>query len=105
MKAGRDLDLKVAKALGWKVSEGDGIFFDEEGHVIDEPKFSTSWEGMGVLVEEARKQGIYLDMLPQEKMFICEAKTVTNFTIGSANDKEAPYAACLAFLKANGIAV
>ncbi|MGW9128082.1 hypothetical protein ACWGPW_24225 [Paenibacillus chitinolyticus] len=61
MQAGRELDLEVAEALGWKVSKDEGIFCDKDGHVVDEPKFSTTWEGMGLLVEEAEKQGIMLE--------------------------------------------
>ncbi|MED1882366.1 hypothetical protein [Brevibacillus borstelensis] len=105
MQAGRELDLKVAQALGWKVSEGDGIFCDEDGHVIDEPKFSTTWEGMGVLVEEARKQDIYIDILPQLNCYICEAKAATDRVIGYSTQQEAPYAVCLAYLDAHGISV
>ncbi|MCM3143062.1 hypothetical protein [Brevibacillus sp. MER 51] len=110
MQAGRELDLKVAMALGWKVSEGDGIFFDEDGHVIDEPKFSTSWEGMGVLVEEAKKEEIYLDFAHTPDGGYCGFAGVfkdgkyqidhnTPAVVG------APYAVSLAYLMAKGIAV
>jgi len=116
----------VAEALGWHWAETDfgleGLFppegdiryntalygalrFDKDGYLDTMPKYSTSWNGMGVLVEEAWKQEIYLDLLPQTNMYICEAKTITNFTVGSARDKEAPYAACLSFLEAKGIAI
>lgn len=60
---------------------------------------------MGVLVEEARKHGIFLDLLPQEKTYICEAKSGTNFTIGSASNIAVPFAACLAFLKAKAFTI
>lgn len=63
MKAGRELDAKVAMALGWEI-EGENLvsYWDGTDSVISLlPEFSTSWKGMGVLVEEARKQGIYLE--------------------------------------------
>ncbi|MFM1655562.1 hypothetical protein ACI7RC_26215 [Brevibacillus sp. B_LB10_24] len=82
MKAGRELDAKVAEALGWQwgdTGQGlEGLFppegdlrynialygplhFDKDGYLETMPRYSTSWEGMGVLVEEAKKQGIRLE--------------------------------------------
>ncbi|WP_289141518.1 hypothetical protein [uncultured Brevibacillus sp.] len=101
MQAGRELDLEVAKALGWKVSEDEGIFCDEDGHVVDEPKFSTTWEGMGVLVEEARNNGLNLDFHTLHDRFIGYADGLTY----SAYAETAPHAVCLAFLMAKGIAI
>lgn len=108
MQAGRELDLKVAKALGWKVSEGDGIFCDEDGHVIDEPKFSTTWEGMGLLVEEAMQQRVAFQLTSRfmEGEFIdyhCMAATAKDLHSGVST--KAPHAACMAFLKAKGIEI
>jgi len=68
MEAGRELDVKVAEALGWQVVS----VYDDTDYCVEVgsgdlqgympiPDFSTSWEGMGVLVEEAKKQGIYLE--------------------------------------------
>lgn len=65
MQAGRELDAKVAEALGWtEVANGtiyNGKWIDQEGVLNELPSFSTTWEGMGVLVEEAKKQGILLE--------------------------------------------
>lgn len=108
MQAGRELDLKVAQALGWKVSEGDGIFCDEDGHVIDEPKFSTTWEGMGVLVEEAKKQGIAFRVETRfidGSFFDYQCLASNGQTFGMATSGTAPYAACLALLKVKGVTV
>lgn len=66
MQVGRELDRKVAEALGWPITDVSGDWFVRvvtdmyEGQETLEPlpQFSTSWEGMGVLVEEALKQGI-----------------------------------------------
>ncbi|WP_103110722.1 hypothetical protein [Brevibacillus reuszeri] len=108
MQAGRELDLKVAKALGWKVSEDEGIFCDEDGHVLDEPKFSTTWEGMGLLVEELAKKGIAIQLNSRFVDgvlidFFCLVQGAKYYRGAVAG--KAPHAVCLALLKANGIAV
>ncbi|WP_019123619.1 hypothetical protein [Brevibacillus massiliensis] len=65
MQAGRELDAKVAEALTEDEVEFIGgklmWFPDQEGTMQEVPHFSTTWEGMGVLVEEAKKQGIRLE--------------------------------------------
>ncbi|MGG4461756.1 hypothetical protein ABEX29_25965 [Brevibacillus porteri] len=104
MRAGRELDRKVADALGltgYMPCNADDCKACDQRFA----RFSTSWEGMGVLVGEARKQGIYLDILTNEKVYIAEAKKILNKTIGSSTKKEAPHAGCLAYLNAHGIAV
>ncbi|MDH6351906.1 hypothetical protein [Brevibacillus sp. 1238] len=69
MEAGRELDVKVAEALGWQVVYYNGIPNVWVGGTDNSsgenkgllPQFSTTWGSMGVLVEEAKKQGIYLE--------------------------------------------
>lgn len=66
MQAGRELepgelDVLVAETLGWVFSEKHETWSHNATYKGELPKFSTTWEGMGVLVEEARKQGIYLE--------------------------------------------
>ena len=64
MEAGRELDAKVAEALGWMERIGGWIKFTDNGpRFIEDKHFrpSTTWSGIGVLVEEAEKQGIYLN--------------------------------------------
>jgi hypothetical protein len=109
MEAGRELDAKVAEALGMRVDHassenprycrvvGNAEFWPEV------PRFSTTWEGMGVLIEEAKKQEMYLDLLPDHEGYTCEAKSSSNYLVDSATEKEAPYTVALAFLKANGV--
>ncbi|WP_429842383.1 hypothetical protein [Brevibacillus sp. FIR094] len=58
-----------------------------------------------MLVEEVRKKGIYIGILPNEICYISEAKTMPKATIGKATKSEAPLAACQAFLDANGIVI
>ncbi|MGG4444536.1 hypothetical protein [Brevibacillus fortis] len=98
MQAGLEVDKKIAEAIGLQEILPD--MWIRNGVPTILPKFSTTWGDMGVLVEEARKQGIYLDILPNETCYICEAKTISNAIIGQATKSEAPYAACLAFLEA-----
>ncbi|MCM3144349.1 hypothetical protein [Brevibacillus sp. MER 51] len=128
MQAGRELDAKVAEALGWHWAETDfgleGLFppegdqrynialygplrFDKDGYLETMPRYSTSWNGMGVLVKEARNEGIFLWF----EHGICEdfigsayvGEEDRTYEIKEIND--APYAICLAFLKAKGIAI
>lgn len=64
MKAGRELDAKVAAALGYEVISGEIDNVNpvySNGYRLKEMDFSGSWDWMGVLVEEAKKQGIYLE--------------------------------------------
>ncbi|WP_289142545.1 hypothetical protein [uncultured Brevibacillus sp.] len=62
MHTGRELDLKVAEALGLSpTATAIRWIVSLIGEVIDMPHFSTTWDGMGLLVEEAEKKGIYLE--------------------------------------------
>ncbi|BAH44532.1 hypothetical protein BBR47_35550 [Brevibacillus brevis NBRC 100599] len=124
MQAGRKLDGKVAVELGWQWGDtGRGFeallppendprynralygpfHFDKDGYLETMPHYSTSWNGMGEMIEEARQQFMYLDLIPQENGYTCEAKINTGFVVDSATEKEAPYAVTRAFLKANGV--
>ncbi|KMZ42409.1 MULTISPECIES: hypothetical protein [Bacillales] len=85
MQVGRELDALVAGALkGWEPEFIEHLLI---------PQYSSDWRRMGELVEEARKQDIYLDILPTETCYISEAKTMSNATIGKAIKSEAPHAA------------
>ncbi|NRR02569.1 hypothetical protein HP570_10085 [Brevibacillus sp. RS1.1] len=104
MQAGRELDALVAGALkGWEPGFIEHLK-ENDGWILI-PQYSTDWRRMGELVEEARKQDIYLDILPNETCYISETKTMSNATIGKAIKSEAPHAACLAFLEAKGLAI
>ncbi|MGG3884332.1 MULTISPECIES: hypothetical protein [Brevibacillus] len=101
MQAGRELDVKVAEALGWGVEEMEG-----NGYTV--PDFSTTWEGMGVLVEEAKKQGIAFRVETRfidGSFFDYQCLASNGQTFGMATSGTAPYAACLALLKVKGVAV
>lgn len=119
MQAGRELDAKVAEALGYKREERKiAINADPvNGYVIGErwynciPHFSTTWEDMGVLVEEARKQGICLDFSHALNggYYAFAGRFVKGEykCFGRQTDAvpTAQLAVCLAFLKAKGIAI
>lgn len=73
MQAGRNLGVKVAEALGWTFSDKRRFWRTSDGERKNEwelPSFSLSWEGMGVLIEAARKEGIYIDLIPREDGYI-----------------------------------
>ncbi|USG64005.1 hypothetical protein NDK47_24165 [Brevibacillus ruminantium] len=126
MEAGRELDAKVAEALGWDITPTAAKFNPENDievdYVIDDapaecpeglksvtgqiivrrlPDFSTTWEGMGVLVEEARKQGIYIDILPRANGYhiVWGKRWADNLVIS-----DAPYGVCIGLLKAKAVA-
>lgn len=121
MQAGRELDAKVAEALtgdNVHLISGKLLWLTYPGGQMKEvPAFSTTWEGMGVLVEEARKQGIYLEYehyqnkrylgrswehLPAEQDWLVMPKDTA---FNPPEGETAPHAVCLAFLKAKGIVI
>lgn len=115
MQAGRELDAKVAEALGYTRRE-EPIFDDGEtinGYVIGDrwyshiPGFSTTWEGMGVLMEEARKQGIYLAAGGFKEGYMGEAWVMHDkeyINSSSVENITAPAAVCMAFIQSKAIA-
>lgn len=132
MQAGRELDAKVAEALGWHWAETDfgleGLFppegdirynsalygplrFDKDGYLETMPNYSTSWHGMGVLVEDARK---HHGALLQFETYLDEyvGNVVTDSDEDGFRDyldhtlsfeATAPHAVCMAFLKLKGV--
>lgn len=111
MQAGRELDVKVAEALGWPITEMNGEWFVRvvtkfyEGQEALEPmpEFSTTWEGMGLLVEEARRQGILIDLETWPDFYEARAADVSHLV--KVEGKTASSTTCLAFLKFKGIEV
>lgn len=109
MQAGRELDVKVAEALGWNYNEKLHLWISSSMYYPLLPYFSTTWEGMGVLVEEAAKQGFpfqietrFMDggLIDYRCLSIGEDRDIVH---GFGNT--APQAVCRAFLKAKGIAI
>ncbi|MEJ8543733.1 hypothetical protein [Brevibacillus borstelensis] len=100
MQAGRELDVKVAEALGWD-------FLTEEGFKDEYlPYFSTSWDGMGSLVKEARRIGIYLGInAVPDRRYEAYAWDEVNQKRYEICGKTAPLTVCLVFLTAKGIAI
>ncbi|NRS51970.1 hypothetical protein [Brevibacillus sp. HB2.2] len=108
MQAGRELDKQVAVGLGWEVDEHIDIHL-KDGAWREIPHFSTEWEGMGVLVEEAARQGFPFQI---ETRFM-DGGLIDYRCLSIGEDRDivhgfgdtAPKAVCRAFLKAKGIAV
>ncbi|MEJ8547171.1 hypothetical protein [Brevibacillus borstelensis] len=107
MKPGRELDVKVAEALGWGVEE-----MESNGHPV--PSFSTTWEGMGELVEEAAEEGIFLSYEHVCGGYLGLAYDMRETTgpvspIYSDDDhrgiKSAPHALSLVYLKVKDVAI
>ncbi|WP_281868292.1 hypothetical protein [Brevibacillus parabrevis] len=106
MEAGRELDVKVAEALGWKpyLDEDFNDWATEKNGWV--PEFSTKWGSMGVLVEEARSQDILLDHdIYMDGYVGCarrfEALDCPCYQAGDT----APHAVSMAFLKLKGVAI
>lgn len=107
MQAGRELDKQIAVGLGWKVDDHMDIYVN--GEIWEKiPQFSTTWEGMGVLVEEAMKRGFafrietrFMDGI----FFDYQCVVGDGSMIESATGTTAPQTLCLAFLKAKGIPI
>lgn len=106
MQAGRELDMKVAEALGLKpTATAIRWIISLRGEVIDLPHFSTTWEGMGELVEEAKKQGTQIEFAsrPNEQYRSWVYKHVNGPEYVMCDSDSLPMAVCLAFLKARGV--
>jgi hypothetical protein len=99
MQAGRELDKLVGLTLGWDVDPA-GVIYRRGNMWFDLPRFSTTWEGMGVLVEEARKQGIQIDILPRHNGYVIVWGKRWADNVVSI---DAPHGVCMAFLKAKGV--
>lgn len=107
MQAGRELDMKVAEALGWNFSTKRRFWRTTDGARVNEwelPAFSMSWNGMGVLVEEARKQGILIDIETMEDKYKVKAYRWNDFTleydeIGAAEGEAVPQLASEVFMQ------
>ncbi|MEJ8547834.1 hypothetical protein [Brevibacillus borstelensis] len=90
----------MAEALGWD-------FLTEEGF-MDEylPCFSTSWDGIGSLVKEARRIGIYLGInaVPDRRYeaYAWDEVNQKRYEIGG---RTARLAVCSVFLTAKGITI
>ncbi|WGV61286.1 hypothetical protein QIH01_09120 [Brevibacillus brevis] len=106
MQAGRELDKQVAEALGWEpYLDEDFADWATDGHGWV-PKFSTTWDGMGVLVEEAAKQGIAIQLISRfiDGVFIdFQCLDIAEKRLHGTISGKAPHAVCLAFLKSKGI--
>lgn len=117
MQAGRELDAKVAETLGYQcVKYGcDEVgeyaqMISANGHslgkVINVPQLSTTWDGMVSLMKEAAKQGVPFQI---ETRFMDGVLLITAACIGAKEGIvqgvgfTAPYAVCLAFLRAKGV--
>ena len=117
----REIDAKVAECLGWEVVSyggiltvwigGDKNFSGVNGGNL--PDFSTTGNGMLLLIEEARKQGIWLQhefIVRNGTVIVCaEAYTLSerflwSYLDGAENTNlDLPKTYALAFLKAKGI--
>ncbi|WP_309479430.1 hypothetical protein [Brevibacillus agri] len=129
MQAGRELDAKVAEALGWQWAEThlglEGLFppegdiryntalygplrFDKDGYLETMPRYSTSWAGMGELIEEARKQRLEIALVSNASGHWARVFPEGNypddpFLADHSDPDSMPYAACMALLKAKGV--
>lgn len=103
MQPGRELDAKVGKALGKEVFELDGEYYVSVDDETSDPleHYSTTWEGMGVLVEEARKQGYIVTLSAQDVGYYCGFDHYGVHVVGDG--ETAPKAVSLAFLKTKGV--
>ncbi|MEJ8548184.1 hypothetical protein [Brevibacillus borstelensis] len=110
MQAGRELDVKVAEALGYKVLRDKKPWMIESNPMVRNilPSYSTTWGGMGVLVEEAaKKQDIYLKVEADPhggyEASAWDERDWINYE--SITAESAPHAVSIAFLEAMRIAI
>ncbi|MDX5091625.1 hypothetical protein SD939_10445 [Lactobacillus crispatus] len=107
MQAGRELDVKVAEALGYQVNKiSPDYFILVDGEIDVLPYFSSRWAGMGLLMDEALKQGIAFRLETRFMVgsfidYACLVSDGNRLELASAST--APHATCLAFSKLKGI--
>jgi hypothetical protein len=106
----REIDAKVAECLGWQWSEKRQFWRSTDGKRYNKhhepllPFFSTTGDGMLLLIEEAKKGGWSFILTTEEEGYECTVfdfeKVLATFKVFA---KDAPLAAALAFLEANGV--
>lgn len=115
----RDIDIRVAECLGWQVEKISHRYLrDEESRIWTIiPHFSTTGNGMLLLIEEARKQGVSLVNIPvfgeDYTAFAFEHNDFWDWIhdkgmvmpLSEVEAKTAPLAVALAYLKARGVDV
>lgn len=110
MEAGRELDALVAGALkGWEPEFIDHLK-ENDGWILIR-NYSTDWREMGELVEEARKEEIYLEYSHALNggyygvscIFKNGEYQIHHEAVEAV--PTAPHAVCLAYLKAKGVSV
>lgn len=116
MQTKREIDRKVAESLGlsgYMPCNADDCKVCNEKYV----RFSTSWEGMGVLVEEALKKGIYISVEPfksftldfdnatsyHKNEYRVQARDENSVVMSSMEDENPLFAACIVFLDSQGV--
>ncbi|MBM7592274.1 hypothetical protein [Brevibacillus fulvus] len=102
----RQINAKVADMLGYEAISGEVDNVNplySNGHRLKEMDFSGSWAWMGIMVEKAREQGIYLRLFPRVKTYYGSAINVFAQELGHAASESAPLAVALAYLEAKGI--
>jgi hypothetical protein len=106
----REIDERVAECLGWDIYnesyDGWYVWRKSDGStVVDklaEPFTFFSGDGMLLLIEEARKQGVLIDIETWHDRF--EGKAVDATVImKKVEATTAPMAASLVFLKVKGV--
>jgi hypothetical protein len=108
MQAGRELDALVAeKVMGWKVKHMDvyGWMYSlpDRNRWTNVPHFSSNIADAWQVVEKARKDFGFIDILPYGSGY----ETVVRTLNGDIHTKveTAPHAICLAALRAFGVEV
>ncbi|ATF11601.1 hypothetical protein A616_06270 [Brevibacillus brevis X23] len=105
----RQINALVAGALGYEIISGEVDNVNplyNNGHRLKEMDFARSWAWMGVMVEEARKQGVRIEFAsrPNEEFRVWVYKNEL-FDYVVCDSDSLPMAACLALLKAKDIYV
>lgn len=104
MKPGPEMDDALVQALGYRGfirTETGWLYQSESGGIAKGvSSLSTTWEGMGVVVEELRQQkGIFLNIYSLPDEYLVSSSTDP---IGAVDSTSAPHAVAMAALLAIG---
>ncbi|GIQ62137.1 hypothetical protein PACILC2_07050 [Paenibacillus cisolokensis] len=112
MKPGPELDKRVAEALGWEVVTNKSMLppswkygVVKSGQLgMQEPNFSTTWDGMRLVVEEMRRRELSVFMSNSEADFAwsCQIRDPKSRLLAWDFSESLPHAVCMAAIKALG---
>lgn len=98
-KPGPEIDARIAQAFGWEhFNTSLGIVAKQPDGTTLHPHFSTTWEGMRLVVEEMQRRGWELGLFTDPDGWLAEFIILENGSVSKGRADTAPHAVALAAL-------